>query len=89
MQGLKEDNGDDIFNINQAPFSSLKRDDIKPTADMLKQDIERRHQLAIPGPSATQRPKPKHLRTETLRNWLADNPIRQTTPSMLKQMLLL
>jgi hypothetical protein len=69
-EGLKDDNDDDIFNINQAPFSSLKRGDIKPTADMLKQEIERRHQLAIPGPSAAQRPKPKHWGIETLRKWL-------------------
>jgi hypothetical protein len=47
--GQKDDNGDKLLDINQAPFSFLKRTDIKPTAEMFKAEVVRRHKLNVWG----------------------------------------
>jgi hypothetical protein len=72
--GLKDDSGDNLLDINQAPFSFLKRTDIKPTAEMLNAEIVRRHKLTHSGGPFVG-PRPKHWGMETLRKWLRENPI--------------
>jgi hypothetical protein len=41
-EGLKDVNGDYLLDIRSFPFSSLKRGDIKPTADMFRDEVVRR-----------------------------------------------
>jgi hypothetical protein len=75
-EGLKDVDGDDLLDIRRSPFSSLKRGDIKPTADMFRDEVVRRHQLNDPN-GANVSPRPKNWTMEALRKWLSDNPILQ------------
>jgi hypothetical protein len=52
----------------------MKRGDIKPTADMFRDEVVRRHQLNDPI-GANVSPRPKNWTMDALRKWLSDNPI--------------
>jgi hypothetical protein len=75
-EGLKDVNGDDLLDIRSSPFSSLKRGDIKPTADMFRDEVVRRHQLNDPN-GANASPRPKSCTMGALRKWLSDIPIQE------------
>jgi hypothetical protein len=46
-EGLKDVDGDDLLDIRSSPFSSLKRGDMKPTADMFRDEVIRRQEAKV------------------------------------------
>jgi hypothetical protein len=68
--GVTNDVGDSIFDIDKSPFSTLKRRDIKPTSQGLKDEVARRCGL-----SKIKTPKCNNWSVERVINWLRNNPI--------------
>jgi hypothetical protein len=75
-KGLKDVKGDDLLDIRSSPFSSVKRGDIKPNADMFRDEVFRRHQLNDPN-GANVSPRPKNWTMDALRKCLSENPIQE------------
>ncbi|KAG7340032.1 hypothetical protein IV203_006436 [Nitzschia inconspicua] len=73
--GLKKDDGSDLIDIkNEEPWKSIPRIEIKPTADLLKAEIQRRHQVfGLPKPE----PRPASWRSSKISKWLFDHPIEK------------
>ncbi|KAG7363562.1 hypothetical protein IV203_026923 [Nitzschia inconspicua] len=73
--GLKKDDGSDLIDIKtEEPWKSIPRIEIKPTADMLKAEIKRRHKaFGLPKPE----PRPASWRTSKISQWLYDHPIEK------------
>jgi hypothetical protein len=85
-EGLKDVNGDDLLDIQSSPFSSLKRGDIKPTADMFRGEVVRRHQLKdLNGTNS--KPRPKNWTMDHFANGCRTTPSRRNRTSFFKQEL--
>jgi hypothetical protein len=75
--GLEEidDNGSKkpLLDFNEAPFTSLKKKEIKPSLDCLREEVKRRSDLAPSNP--TKAPKPNGWNAAKCIEWLKENPI--------------
>lgn len=72
-QGLKKEDGSDLIDIkDEQPWKSIPKIEIKPTLDMLKEEVKRRHKaFGLPKPE----PRPAAWRSSKISKWLDDHPI--------------
>jgi hypothetical protein len=74
-QGLKDESGGNLLDLKSIPFSSLKRSDVKPNLDMLKDEVARRYQL-MNSDAPLLGPRPKNWTKDAVLKWLNENPIQ-------------
>ncbi|KAG7363901.1 hypothetical protein IV203_037103 [Nitzschia inconspicua] len=73
--GLKKDDGSDLMDIkNEEPWKSIPRIEIKPTADLFKAEIQRRHRVF--GLTKAE-PRPASWRSSKISQWLFEHPIEK------------
>jgi len=68
----KVDSPEPLIDTTQLPWSTLKSKDIKPSAQQMKDEVERR---AKQNPPAGPHPHPKYWNIKALLEWLNKNPI--------------
>lgn len=62
-----------ILDLNEIPFKSLKKKDIKPSLECLKEEVKRRSRLEV---NRANIPKPNGWSAPKCVEWLKDNPIK-------------
>ena len=62
-----------LLDLNESPFKSLKKKDIKPSLECLKEEVKRRSGLEVN--RAKNIPKPNGWSAPKCIEWLKDNPI--------------
>jgi uncharacterized protein (DUF305 family) len=72
---VENDSGEDLLDINKAPFSVLIKEEAKPNAEMLKEEVTRRHHSTHPQ-GGRKSPRPKNWTVDQLYKWLGDHPIQ-------------
>jgi hypothetical protein len=74
--GLEETSDDGttipLLDLNEGPFKLLKRKEIKPSLDVLRDEVTRRSELDS---TRTNFPKPKGWHATKCHDWLKENPI--------------
>ncbi len=73
--GARDDDGHPLNDPDAAPWDKLPKKQIKPTLDVLQQEIKRRWSTATVQPIKDKEPASKNWDKNKLMKWLEDHPI--------------
>ena len=73
--GVHDDGGHLLIDPNKAPWDKLPKKQIKPTLDLLREEIKCRWMTATEQPMKDKEPAPNNWDKNKLMKWLEDHPI--------------